>query len=58
VLIDIAAGNSMTADPYEQTRRPLDRIPEATEQLGGPADLSDSLSRDHDSPTTQATAPD
>jgi len=26
VLIDIAAGNSMTADPYEQTRRPLDRI--------------------------------
>ena len=58
VLIDIAAGNSMTADHHEQTRRPLDHIPETTEQLGGRADLSDSLARDHDSPTTQATAPD
>ena len=48
----------MTADPYEQTRRPLDRIPETTEQLRGRADLSDSLARDDDSPTTQATAPD
>ncbi len=48
----------MTADRYEQTRRPLDRIPETTERLGGRADLSDSLARDHDSPTTQATAPD
>ena len=58
VLIDIAAGNSMTADPYEQARRPLDRIPETTERLGGRADLSDSLARDDDSPTTQGTAPD
>ena len=48
----------MTADPYEQTRRPLDRIRETTEQLGGRPALSDSLARDHDSPTTQATAPD
>jgi len=48
----------MTPDPYEQTRRRLDHIPEPTEQLGGRADLSDSLPRDHDSPTTQAAAPD
>ena len=48
----------MTANPYEQPRRPLDRIPETTEQLRGRADLADSLTRDHDSPTTQATAPD
>jgi hypothetical protein len=48
----------MTADPYEQTRRPLDRERDATEQPGGRADLSDSPARDHDSPTTQATAPD
>ena len=58
VLIDIAAGNAMPADPDEQTRRPLDRIPERTEQLGGRADLADSLARDDDSPTTQATPPD
>jgi hypothetical protein len=48
----------MTADPYEQARRPLDRIPETTEQLGVRPALSDSLARDHDSPTTQVTAPD
>ena len=44
----------MTADAYEQTRRPLDRERDATERLGGRTDLSDSLARDHDSPTTQA----
>jgi len=48
----------MTADHYEQTRRSLDRIPETTEQLGGRADLSDSLAGEHDSPTTRAIAPD
>jgi hypothetical protein len=58
VLIDVAAGNSVTADPYESTRRPLDRIPETSEQLGGRADRSDLLARDHDSPATPATAPD
>ncbi len=48
----------MTADLYEQTRRPLDRMPETTEQLGGRADRSDSLVRDHDLSTTQETPPD
>ena len=47
----------MTANPYEQMRRPLDHIPETTEQLGGRAGLPDTVTRDHDSPTTQATAP-
>jgi hypothetical protein len=48
----------MTADPYEQTRRPLNRERDATERLGGRGDLSDALTRDHDSRTAQATAPD
>jgi hypothetical protein len=48
----------MTADPYEQTRRPLDRERDATERLGSRADLSDSLACDHDSSTARATAPD
>ncbi|MFL5864658.1 MAG: hypothetical protein ACJ780_28510 [Solirubrobacteraceae bacterium] len=58
VLIDMAAGNAMTADPRAQARCSLDRMPETTEQLGGRAELSDSVTRDHDSPTTHATAPD
>ena len=48
----------MTADPYEETRRPLDRIRETTDQLGGRPALSDSLARDHGSPTRQAIAQD
>jgi hypothetical protein len=48
----------MTADPYEQTRRPLDRIRGTTEQLGGRAALSASLAGVRDSPTTRASAPD
>jgi len=48
----------MTADPYEQARRPLDRIRETTEQLGGTPALSDSLADVRDSPITQASAPD
>jgi hypothetical protein len=48
----------MTADPYEQTRRPLDRIRETTEQLGGRPALADSFARDPESSTTQAVAPD
>jgi hypothetical protein len=49
----------MTADPYEQARRPVARhIRETSEQLGGRPALADSLARDHYSPTTQAVAPD
>jgi hypothetical protein len=48
----------MTADPYEQRRRPLDREHDATERLGGRVDLSDFLAPLRDSPTTQTTAPD
>ncbi|MGO9899192.1 MAG: hypothetical protein ACLP0J_05780 [Solirubrobacteraceae bacterium] len=46
----------MTVDPYEQAPRPLDRIWETTDQLGGRAALSDSLVRDHELPTTRAIA--
>ena len=49
----------MTADPYEQGHRPLARhIRETSEQPGGRPALADLFARDHDSPTTQATAPD
>lgn len=46
----------MTADTYEQGRRPRDRMRERTEQLGGRSALADSFARDHDSSTMQAVA--
>ena len=48
----------MTADPYEQGRRPLERMRQTTEQRGGRPALADSFARDHDSSTTQAVAAD
>jgi hypothetical protein len=47
----------MTADPYQQPRRPLDWIRETTEQLGDRPAFSDPLARVHDSQTTQGGAP-
>jgi hypothetical protein len=48
----------MTADPNEQASRPLDRIRETTEQLGGRPALLDPLAPVPDSPTTQGSARD
>ena len=48
----------MTADPYEQGRRPRDRMRDTTEQLGDRSALANSFARDHDSSTTHAVAPD
>ena len=48
----------MTANPYEQGRRPLDRMRQTTERLGGRPALSGPLARVHDSQTTHGSAPD
>lgn len=49
----------MTADPYEQTRRPVARhIRETSEQLGGRPALADSFAGDYQSLTMQAVAAD